>query len=48
VKYKIVPEYMGGDLYHMIYCKTFLFPWAFFERWNTKETAEIRLNELRA
>lgn len=43
--YEIVEERMGGTLYWMIYQKQFGLK-RFFERWNTPETAEIRLKEL--
>jgi len=43
--YEIMEERMGGTLYWMIYQKQFGLK-RFFERWNTHETAEIRLKEL--
>ena len=46
MKYKIKNELMGGDIYYMIYSK-FLFTWRFFERWNAKESAEVRIKELK-
>ena len=46
MKYKIKNELIGGDIYYMIYSK-FLFTWRFFERWNAKESAEVRIKELK-
>ncbi len=40
--YKIVHEQMGGTEYFMIYKNNI-----FHERWNTLESAEVRLEELR-
>lgn len=45
IKYKIIEEKMGGVLYWMIY-KKWMWQEVFFERWNTPETAKIRLEEL--
>lgn len=44
-KFKTREEKMGGELYWMIY-KKYLGQWHFYERWNTPETAKIRLKEL--
>lgn len=48
-KYFIKEEKICGILYYMIYEKRFfgLFK-SFYERWNTPETANIRLKELNA
>ena len=47
MKYVIKPEIMAGDMYYMIYAKSLfgLFN-IFIERWNTKESAEERVNAL--
>jgi len=45
MKYYIRYEIMGGEWYYMIYQK-FLFFHMFYERWNTKESAIVRLAEL--
>ena len=45
-KYFIKKEMMGGILYNMIYVKWFGLFESFFERWNTTESANIRLKEL--
>jgi hypothetical protein len=45
-KYSIKKEMIGGDIYHMIYVRWFWIFESFYERWNTHETASIRLNEL--
>jgi len=42
----IKEEDMGGKLYYMIYIKRFKIFNVFFERWNTLQTASLRLNEL--
>jgi len=46
-RWEIKEELMGGRLYWMIY-RTSIFGSYFFERWNTPETAQIRLNELQS
>jgi hypothetical protein len=43
--YKIVEEKMCGKNYWMIYWK-WMGVSRFFERWNTPETAKIRISEL--
>ena len=45
-KYFIKQELMCGEVYHMIYVRWFGLFESFYERWNTYETAKIRLNEL--
>lgn len=45
--YFIKPEMIGGQIYHMIYVKWFGLFESFYERWNSYETATIRLNELK-
>jgi hypothetical protein len=45
-KYFIKQEIMCGEIYHMIYVRWFGLFESFYERWNTYETATIRLNEL--
>lgn len=47
IKYFIKKETIGGTGYHMIYVRTFWIFESFYERWNTEETAKIRLNELK-
>lgn len=46
-KFYIRYELHGGFWYYMIY-RQFLFFHEFYERWNTPESAVLRLNELRA
>ena len=45
-KYFIKQEMMSGEIYHMIYVRCFWIFESFYERWNTHETATIRMNEL--
>lgn len=45
--YYIRYEKMGGDWYYMIYKATWFGFDTFFERWNTPESAKIRLEELK-
>jgi len=45
-KYFIKQEMMCGKIYHMIYVRWFGMFESFYERWNTYETATLRLNEL--
>jgi hypothetical protein len=45
-KYFIKQEMMCGEVYHMIYVRWFGLFESFYERWNTYETAKIRLSEL--
>lgn len=45
-KYFIKEEIMGGHLYYMIYVRWFGIIESFCERWNTHESAIVRLNEL--
>lgn len=44
--YTIKKEPMGGETYYMIYEKRFFILESFYERWNTEESAKIRLDEL--
>ena len=44
--YFIKQESMGGCLYYMIYKRFWIFS-HFHERWNTSESAQIRLSELK-
>jgi len=46
-KYFIKQEMMCGKIYHMIYVRWFGMFESFYERWNSHETAIIRLNELK-
>lgn len=46
MRYYIKVEKMGNRDYYMIYRKVFLFKDIFLERWNTEQSANIRLNEL--
>ena len=46
-KYFIKQEVMGGNIYHMIYIRWFGLLESFYERWNTYETAKVRLYELK-
>jgi hypothetical protein len=45
-KYFIKQEMICGEIHHMIYVRWFGLFESFCERWNTYETATIRLNEL--
>jgi len=45
-KWYIKKEKMGGEWYYMIYRKRWLLKDLFFERWNTSESAKVRLREL--
>jgi hypothetical protein len=46
-KYFIKQEILSGVIYHMIYVRWFGLFESFYERWNTYETAKVRLNELK-
>jgi len=46
MKYLIKKKKMGGVDHWMIYQKLWFLPAVFFERWNTPESAEVRLKEL--
>ena len=46
VEYYIRYEVMGGEYYYMIYRRVLCFH-SFIERWNTSESAVIRLLELK-
>jgi hypothetical protein len=46
MKWVIKKEKMGGRFYWMIYRRSFFFFHQFYERWNTKESANVRLKEL--
>lgn len=46
IKYFIKYKKMGGVIYPMIYERWFGMFEFFYERWNTIETATIRLDEL--
>jgi hypothetical protein len=45
MNYEILEEMMGGEKFFMIYKKR-LFGSYFFERWNSRETAERRMRDL--
>jgi len=45
-KFYIKEELMGGEKCYMIYQRIFLFFGSFYERWNSKDYAQIRLKEL--
>lgn len=45
-EFEIREEPIGGTKHWMIYKYVFLTGWVFFERWNTPETAAVRLAEL--
>ena len=45
IRYYIKEEVMGGKTYYMIYRK-WLFWESYYERWNSQESANIRLAEL--
>lgn len=47
-KFVIKEELMGETTYYMVYVKHFLLSAYFYERWNTKMSATIRLKELQA
>jgi hypothetical protein len=47
MSYEIRYEKMGGTYYYMIYRKKFLWFSSFFERWNTPESVDMRITELR-
>jgi hypothetical protein len=46
-KYFIKQEILGGVIYSMIYVRWFGLFESFYERWNTYETAKVRLDELK-
>lgn len=45
-KWVILKERMGDEWYYMLY-RSNIFGGYFYERWNTEETALLRLSELR-
>jgi hypothetical protein len=45
--YFVKPEFMGGEMHHMIYWRKFGAS-LFLERWNTAGAADIRLRELQS
>ena len=45
-RFYIKEEIMCGEIYYMIYRRVFFIFGVFYERWNTDETAKIRLMEL--
>lgn len=46
IKFIIKEQIMFGEIYYMIYIRFIGFIDVFYERWNTYESANIRLSEL--
>jgi hypothetical protein len=46
IKFIIKEQIMFGEIYYNIYIRFIWFIDVFYERWNTYESANIRLNEL--